>query len=302
MQYLYGIIVNDYFINKIYISPNQMINNITKYFALNAQKSRGPIKILGNIKIQYQQINNINKILTAFFKKFYILISKPVYSNTVNGIKISILYFMPKAKKRFIKKFNFKLIRRRNRRKSRNSLISLRKSIIEKLYWRKLIKSTVAVEAKRVKFTRARVTFLVLLLSKLLRCNVELELVRIKYIYHDSHILAQFLGINSRKHTYGKFKKLLWKKATIHPQGEEMDRSVELFNTDFSPVTVLRGFRIKISGRLARQRVVPKKTVKTTYKGAISPTKNSILEEATYTGKNKKGAYSIRVWTSHGTK
>ena len=111
-----------------------MINNITKYFALNAQKSRVPLKMLGNVKLQFQQINNINKILTAFFKKFYILISKPVYSNTANGIKISILYFMPKTKKRFVKKFNYKLIRRRNRNKSRNNLISLRKSIIEKLY------------------------------------------------------------------------------------------------------------------------------------------------------------------------
>nr|QRH18079.1 ribosomal protein S3 [Clavulina sp.] len=290
-----------------------MINNITKYFALNAQKSRGPLKMLGNVKLQFQEINNINKILTAFFKKFYILISKPVYSNTANGIKISILYFMPKTKKRFVKKFNYKLIRRRNRNKSRNNLISLRKSIIEKLYWKKLIKSVAVLStdsliAKRVKFTRSRVTFLVLLLSKLLNTNVQLELVRIKYIYHDSHILAQFLGINSRKHTYGKFKKLLWKIATIHPQGEELEAtentqsSTEIFNNDFSPVTVLRAFTIKISGRLAKQRVVPKKTVKTTYKGAISPNKNSILEEATYTGKNKKGAYSIRLWTSHGTR
>ena len=39
-----------------------MINNITKYFALNAQKSRVPLKMLGNVKLQFQQINNINKI------------------------------------------------------------------------------------------------------------------------------------------------------------------------------------------------------------------------------------------------
>jgi S-ribosylhomocysteine lyase LuxS involved in autoinducer biosynthesis len=64
---------------------------------------------------------------------------------------------------------------------------------------------------------------------------------------------------------------------------------------DISPVTKLTGFKIKISGRLARQRVIPKKTVKTTYKGAISPNKYNLVDQATFTGKNKKGAYSIRV-------
>lgn len=31
------------------------------------------------------------------------------------------------------------------------------------------------------------------------------------------------------------------------------------------------------------------------YKGAISANKNNLVEQATFTGKNKKGAYSIRV-------
>ena len=58
-------------------------------------------------------------------------------------------------------------------------------------------------------FSRARLTFLVLLLSKLLQTNVQIELVRIKYVYNDSNILAQFLGINSHRVTYGRIKNLL---------------------------------------------------------------------------------------------
>jgi len=79
---------------------------------------------------------------------------------------------------------------------------------------------------------------------------------------------------------------------TNQPGGEQNSLLVK---NDFAPVTQLTGFKIRISGRLARQRVVPKKTVKTTYKGAISPNKHNLVEEATFTGKNKKGAYSIRV-------
>ena len=64
----------------------------------------------------------------------------------------------------------------------------------------------------------------------------------------------------------------------------------------------LTGIKVRIAGRLARQRVVPKRTVKTTYKGAISKSNNNLVDSATYTSKNKKGAFSIRVWLSHGIK
>lgn len=254
-----------------------MINNITKHFTRNSA-----------ITSSKHRIESINSILTTFFKKFFILISKPVYTITPNGIKISILYFLPHTPKKGKKRFSSKK-RSIGRRKTRRSL-KLRNA-----YWNqfmsKLTPTTTVKKEKR--FRRTRVTFLVLLLSKILQTNVQLELVRLKYVYHDSNILAQFLGINSHKNTYGKFKNLLWRRVTT---------SSNLSNTSVdSPVTQLTGFRIKISGRLAKQRVVPKKTVKSTYKGAISPNKNNLVQEATFTGKNKKGAYSIRVWTSHGT-
>jgi hypothetical protein len=117
------------------------------------------------------------------------------------------------------------------------------------------------------------------------------------------------LGINSHKSTYSKFKNLLWKRVTTQTNSikiasvwpDKQKKNQHLYQDDLAPVTKLTGFKIKISGRLARQRVVPKKTVKTTYKGAISNNKYNLVDQATFTGKNKKGAYSIRVWTSHGT-
>ena len=253
-----------------------MINNITKHFTRNSA-----------ITSSKHRIENINSIISTFFKKFFILISKPVYTITPNGIKISILYFLPQTPKKGKKTFSSKK-RSRGARKTKAGL-----KLRSLAYWNQFISKTQKTVKKEKRFRRSRVTFLVLLLSKILQTNVQLELVRLKYVYHDSNILAQFLGINSHKNTYGKFKNLLWRRVTT---------SSNLSNTTIdSPVTQLTGFRIKISGRLAKQRVVPKKTVKSTYKGAISPNKNNLVQEATWTGKNKKGAYSIRVWTSHGT-
>lgn len=253
-----------------------MINNITKHFTRNSA-----------ITSSKHRIESINSILTTFFKKFFILISIPVYTITPNGIKISILYFLPKAPIKGQKPF---LGSKRASKRITKSRISLKMSQLA--YWNQFMGKFTPLNIEK-RFSRSRITFLVLLLSKMFQTNVQLELVRLKYVYHDSNILAQFLGINSHKSTYGKFKNLLWRRVTINN---------DLSNTPIdSPVTQLTGFKIKISGRLAKQRVVPKKTVKSTYKGAISPNKNNLVQEATFTGKNKKGAYSIRVWTSHGT-
>ena len=324
-----------------------MINNITKYFAGSpAINSKGPLSQVSNVKLQYQKLATINSILTTFFRKFYILISKPIYTITPNGIKISVLYFSPKASKKYARRPKAHKFSKTSTESNSSKIVQL-----QKVYWDKFSQnlpviaknlnsngsdpslivnegvltglSSVRSEGTK-EFSRSRLTFLVLLLSKMLRTNVQLELVRLKYVYHDSNILAQFLGINSHRSTYGQFKNLLWRRVSTNntmavnqstgtynnildtdgtlPPGPNDNANANSINTDdASPVTQLTGFKIKISGRLAKQRVVPKKTVKTTYKGAISPNKYNLVEQATFTGKNKKGAYSIRVWTSHGT-
>jgi hypothetical protein len=79
-----------------------MINNITKYFSLTTQNlfnNKGPITAINNIKLQQPNITIINRILITFFKKYYILISKPIFTMTPSGIKISILYYLPIIKR-----------------------------------------------------------------------------------------------------------------------------------------------------------------------------------------------------------
>ena len=65
-------------------------------------------------------------------------------------------------------------------------------------------------------------------------------------------------------------------------------------------VSRLTGIKLRISGRLPRQRVVPKRTVKSAYKGSVSKAKFNLVDSSTFTSKSKKGAFSVRVWLSHG--
>jgi ribosomal protein S3 len=165
----------------------------------------------------------------------------------------------------------------------------------------KLEKAFNSKEGRFLFLAQYRLNDLAILLSKLLQKNVELELVRLKYPYHDSNILAQLIGINGRKLTYGRIKKVLFRKATISTKSVETNQ-MGIQPSDFPEslsllerTSRLTGLKIRIAGRLNRQRVVPKRTVKTAYKGGISKTENNLVDTATYTSKNRKGAVSVRV-------
>jgi Mitochondrial ribosomal protein (VAR1) len=296
-----------------------------------------------------------------------------------------------------------------------------------------------ATKSKLGKFNRQRSLFrpnlndLIKLLSDILGTEVELEIVQLKYPYHDSNIFAQYLGVLStvRKFTYGRIKNKIIKKIPVslsnlnsktknknyvlkggkkmstlsafkfgvkpvpafdseypgeknrvRPLKQKKDKLLALVSSPSNHIpryfikeptrqkikklaksnnilgksliisskskllsiskvkslkrgpayatkeilnlktllslakrkeqarlnkrlliaSRLTGIKVRIAGRLARQRVVPKRTVKTTYKGAISRSINNLVDSATFTDKNKKGAFSIRVWLSHRIK
>lgn len=274
----------------------KMIHQITKYITLDGLNylNRGT-----NLRLQFQTRESINKVLTAFFKTHFILISKPVYTVQEDTIKISLCYYKPEGKQtQSTAKWNRKLKRR-----------EITKSL-EQLYIPKFFanlntlrdtKPIIKINKFNQKLTAARLRFLVLLISRMLRANVQLDITRLKYVYHDTTILAQFLGINSHRTTYGQLKKILQRRVSINDKTNNND-TMNRYSYKLLPNTYLTGFKIRISGRLHRQRIVPKKTVKSTYKGYISPRKMNIVDTASYTGKNKKGAFTIRVWLSHGTR
>lgn len=180
-----------------------------------------------------------------------------------------------------------------------------------------------------------RLRDLTILLSKQLQMNVELELVRLKHPYHDSNILAQLIAINGNALTYRRIKLTVLKRSTILTKESNnnynkpvlsmasplVTKAVEglnlnkdnTTNTDLSKkklnnvitenkeiVSRLTGIKLRVAGRLARQRVVPKRTVENAYRGRVSKAKLNLVDSSTFTGKNRRGAYSIRVWLSHG--
>jgi hypothetical protein len=145
-------------------------------------------------------------------------------------------------------------------------------------------------------------------LSKLYKRPVELRLVRLHYPYLNSFILAQYIAMNTRKYNFKAIMNSLFsavRESVMAPSKEE--------GSSTSLPSQIVGLKVKISGRLATQRSVPRQTTQTAQIGSFSssvvenkanmtsdaqgPVKG-IVEHAAFTSKNKKGAFTVKVWIS----
>lgn len=256
-----------------------MLNNLTKILANSNSsiiKNHAVVYNFKNSQNKFQQNkNNIAALLKYFFASFSCLIGKPFWTITPNKITLHLCYYRPSIYKN---KFNRKggSFRFRSRLGSR----------------RRILKNNL----NRFMIPTDKLRSLVLILSELLQTEVELDLVLLRYPYHDSHILAQLLGLNTKRYNFNNLVKKLFKKAKIFQKLSDYERANVL---NQSVPAKLTGIKIKIAGRLTTQRVVPKATVKSAYKGSFVKSKDNFVESSSYTAKNKLGAYTVKVWLSH---
>ncbi len=223
----------------------------------------------------YKLLSNIYNILNHFFSTFYCIISKPVFLFSNNKLLISINYHIPVISNKMIRRHMWKFDQ---------------------------------IPAKSAKNLKLELQKLILIISNLLKFKVELQLNNLKYPYHDSTILSKFIALNTNKKRFLAIMRIIIKKAsiitnTLRPRKNNKD----YFNVAAGPVilnihnsipAVLTGLKVKISGRLITERVIPKKTVSKIEKGGFKKSNNNIVDYAIYTNKNKRGSYSVKVWTT----
>jgi len=133
---------------------------------------------------------------------------------------------------------------------------------------------------------------LCLILSKIYKKPVELELDRLHYPYYDSNILSNMIGLISNIVKLRFIIKNLFKIAKI--------KKTNNFINKYSIIpSYLSGFKIRVAGRLLTQRVVPRLTVKTIQRGTLARGKAQFVDSARFTNKNKRGSFSITVTMGH---
>lgn len=160
------------------------------------------------------------------------------------------------------------------------------------------------IAAKEQALHNSTVNSLGEVLSKLYKRPVELRLVRLHYPYLNSFILAQYIAMNTRKYNF---------KAIMNSLFSAVRESVMATGSSASLPSQIVGLKVKISGRLATQRSVPRQTTQTAQIGTFSSSVvenkanmasdsqepvQGVVEHAAFTSKNKKGAFTVKVWIS----
>nr|YP_009652954.1 ribosomal protein S3 [Taiwanofungus camphoratus]QCG69992.1 ribosomal protein S3 [Taiwanofungus camphoratus]UKQ56095.1 ribosomal protein S3 [Taiwanofungus camphoratus]WRO45195.1 ribosomal protein S3 [Taiwanofungus sp. YW-2023a] len=156
------------------------------------------------------------------------------------------------------------------------------------LYKSKIYSKFLALNSKKLELLCAN-------LSNSLKKPVELNLVRLHHPFYDSDILANLLGricdINFKPYIY-ILDNLFNKTNIINP-------TINIPEIDSFVPTFITGINIKLAGRLRKQKIIPRHTVKTTQHGSLTRSSADLVSKARFTTKNKRGTFSITATIGH---
>jgi len=276
--------------------------------------------VKGSLGYVNKLIFKIQKLLESSFKSMYCLISKPLFIITPDKITIRLFYFL--FVPNFLKYKKLIAITKRREEKGFKGRINRNRIKQTKKQFNKFRKLKKDVRIKLRNLSNVALTnvfsnkfkILSLILSKLFKKPVELDLTRLHYAYNDSTILVNLLGIMINKIKLRIIIRRLFEKAVIKNLNklpiQRSSAAAKLVNTDalssgqqnnlnwkdsVNIPAFLSGIKIKVGGRLLTQSVVPRQTVKITQRGATQRGKINFLDIARYTRKNKRGAFSITI-------
>ena len=143
------------------------------------------------------------------------------------------------------------------------------------------------------KFNILKLKIISQILARYFKKSVEFELIKLNNPYYNSNILVKLLGLIINKTKLRKIKNNIFRGA------KTINSNTYLNNINSNIPSYLAGIKIKVAGRLLTQRVIPRKTVKIINKGALARGKVIYLDSSRFTNKNKRGAFSITVFTGH---
>lgn len=273
---------------KKYYERIDMLNvlNVEKY------RQNNPLARAANILNLYpvQGINNI--ILSNYlksFSKFNVEIAK---SQNIN-------FKFNNVKNKFLKNISSIL---ENSFMTMSSLISRpiynitpHKVVIRLLFFLVNKNNSKIKKSKFLSVNSKNLEILCANLSKILKKPVELDLVKLHYPFYDSNILANLLGricdINYKPYIFILDK--IFNKANIK------NPTIRIPETNSNIPTFLTGLKIRLAGRLLKQKIVPRHTVKTTQHGSLTRSSADIVTNSRFTSKNKRGTFSFTVTMGH---
>lgn len=248
--------------------------------------------------------NYVYKILFIYFKSMYCLISKPVFITTPDKIKIQLFYFLCLPKFLINKTAaafavpvaaaaeSSQAFKGKGPGKPSQALGFNSKDLDVKVNLKRL------TESNLTKVYPHKFKVICTILSKFFNTNVELELIRLHQPYYDSNILVNFLALIINKKNIGACIQRLYNSNIIKANKASAQEAIGDAATQKVAAAAslqLSGLNIKISGRLMREPIIPRITTKKFEKGFTAKGKINYFDQARFTHKNRKGAFTITV-------
>lgn len=150
-----------------------------------------------------------------------------------------------------------------------------------------------------IKLNNLKLNIICKILSSVFRKPVEFDLIRLYYPYFDSNIFVNLLSTLINNIQIRIIMQTFFKKAIIKDPNKSSNNNDSNNNLIIKIPSLLSGIKIRIGGRLMSHRIIPKQTLKIIRKGTLSKGKLKFLDEARYTNKNKRGAFTLTISIGH---
>jgi hypothetical protein len=151
-----------------------------------------------------------------------------------------------------------------------------------------------------IKLNNLKLNIICKILSSVFRKPVEFDLIRLYYPYFDSNIFVNLLSTLINNIQIRIIMQTFFKKAIIKDPNKSSNNNDNNNNNLIIKIpSLLSGIKIRIGGRLMSHRIIPKQTLKIIRKGTLSKGKLKFLDEARYTNKNKRGAFTLTISIGH---
>lgn len=136
-------------------------------------------------------------------------------------------------------------------------------------------------------------------LSNYLNKAVEFDLVMLKYPFLESQILANLLGricdISFKPYIY--ILETLLQRSNV--KNNNISNTISITDSNSIILSFLTGIKIRLAGRLLKQKIMPRQTVTTTQFGSLTRSSSGLLATSRFTTKNRRGTFSISATISH---
>jgi hypothetical protein len=249
------------------------INNISNYIhKITNFNSKSAYSFSKNYNYKFNKsttannklTNNLYTFLESSFFAMSVLISKPIFIITPDKVIIHLFYYQIKL---LNKKVHTKILVQ-----DKTPLFKTPKEILKL----KIISQ---------------------ILAKYFKKPVEFDMINLLQISHNSNIFVKFLGLIVNKMKLRVLKKNFFDVANIINPITLLNDSER--DKNFPYPSYISGMKLRVAGRLLTQRIIPRKTVKTFSTGCLARGKILYLEQARFTNKNRRGAFSITLSTGH---